>query len=266
MTTEMPDDGPVERYLDTMFDRLTGTGAAGRRILAEAENHLLTATAEGRARGLDLETAEQQAVERFGPVDDLARRVPVVTGNVRTSLRRFTVGTWAVVGTVMAWYGVSGVVTWLLGWPWIRLLIATDRFGAQPNMCDRPWVASDTTPACVGYYHGQLDMVPVGGYHFPYLWLAISGVVLMAALLVVRRTTVLGTPTWTPARTSLGLAFAVPFGLTGVVLMFYGVTGAFAMAQEWELSYLTAGLLAFVIGAVAAYRIRTPAHSRARSS
>src|SRR5690348_4621953 len=77
MTTEIPDDGPVERYLDTMFDRLTGTGAAGRRMLAEAENHLLTATAEGRASGLDPETAEQQAVERFGPVDDLARQVPV---------------------------------------------------------------------------------------------------------------------------------------------------------------------------------------------
>ena len=30
----------VDRYLDALFDRLAGTGAAGRRALAEAEDHL----------------------------------------------------------------------------------------------------------------------------------------------------------------------------------------------------------------------------------
>ena len=45
--------GPVEKYLDEMFDRLAGTGPAGRRMLAEAESHLLAAVDDGRARGLD---------------------------------------------------------------------------------------------------------------------------------------------------------------------------------------------------------------------
>ncbi|MCP2323360.1 hypothetical protein HDA40_001867 [Hamadaea flava] len=264
MTTEISDDGPVERYLDAMFDRLTGTGPAGRRMLAEAESHLLAATAEGRSRGLDHESAERQAVERFGSADDLARRVPRAAGNPWTTLRRLTIGTWAVAGTAVAWYGLSGILTWLLGWPWIRLLIATDRFGTQPDMCDRRWFPSDPVVDCVGQYHGQLDMVPAGGDRFPYMSVAISGVVLMAVLIVVRRVTVVGTANWTPARTSLALAFAVSFGLTGAVLVFYGVIGLLTWAPDRALSYLTAGLFALVIGVVAAYRTRTPSYSGPR--
>src|SRR5690349_22729895 len=59
--------GPVDRYLDELFDRLAGTGSAGRRVLVEAEDHLRTATAEGVQRGLSSDDAEREAVTRFGP-------------------------------------------------------------------------------------------------------------------------------------------------------------------------------------------------------
>ena len=57
----------IEQYLDELFYRLAGTGAAGRRVLAEAEDHLRAATADAIARGLPPDQAEHQAVTRFGP-------------------------------------------------------------------------------------------------------------------------------------------------------------------------------------------------------
>jgi hypothetical protein len=39
----------VDRYLDEMFDRLAGTGSAGRRALAETEDHLRASAAAGMA-------------------------------------------------------------------------------------------------------------------------------------------------------------------------------------------------------------------------
>ncbi len=46
-------DGPVDAYLDELFDRLAGTGAAGWRALTEAQDHLAAAAADERQRGLD---------------------------------------------------------------------------------------------------------------------------------------------------------------------------------------------------------------------
>ena len=62
----------IEAYLDELFDRLAGTGAAGRRSLAEAEDHLRSAAAEAMAAGVTPEQAERDAVARFGPANTLA--------------------------------------------------------------------------------------------------------------------------------------------------------------------------------------------------
>jgi hypothetical protein len=67
------DGGPVEAWLDSAFDRLTGTGAAGRRLLAESEDHLRTAVDHGLACGLSVEQAESEAVARMGSAAKLAR-------------------------------------------------------------------------------------------------------------------------------------------------------------------------------------------------
>jgi hypothetical protein len=253
---------PVERYLDEMFDRLAGTGAPGRRMLAEAESHLLAATEDGIDRGLDPGSAERDAVARFGGAADIARQVPPAPASLRATLRRFAVGGWAVAGAALAWYGTSGVLAWLLGRPFALLMIATDRFGRQPDMCDRPWVPSEPGLDCAGYYSGELNRVPVGGARFPFAVVALIGVGLLIALVVARRRTPLGANAWTPAGPALGLAFAVPFGFVALLLLFYGILGAFAFMQNWTLSYLVAGLLAGVIGVIgvaAARRARRPA-------
>ncbi|MEV4510825.1 permease prefix domain 1-containing protein [Dactylosporangium sp. NPDC049525] len=251
------DQHPVEEYLDEMFDRLAGTGAPGRRILAEAETHLLAATEDGIARGLDPMAAEREAVARFGAATDIARQVvrPAPAG-LRAALRRLTVGAWAVIGAALAWYGVSGTVTWLLGRPFAQLMIATDRFGSQRDMCERPWVPATPGLDCAALYRSQLNTVPAGGPGFPFVVVALIGVALLAALLVARRWTALGTPAWTPAGPALRLAFAVPFGLVALLFLCYGALGAHAFMQNWTLSYVTAGLLAGVISVVAARRTR----------
>jgi hypothetical protein len=170
-------DGPVDQYLDEMFDRLAGTGAAGRRMLAEAESHLLAAVDDGRDRGLDADAAEREAIDRFGTVTDVVRNVPVATRDVAGALRRLLTGTWIAAGIVMIWWGAHGVLAWLFGWPWTKLLIATDRFGTQPGMCGRPWVPSKPTVDCFTQYRGNLNMVIEGGDRDAYpswRWLACS--------------------------------------------------------------------------------------------
>lgn len=251
-------DGPVEEYLDEMFDRLAGTGPAGRRMLAEAESHLLAAVDDGRARGLDADVAEREAIDRFGAVAAVVRNVPVATRDVAGALRRLLAGTWIAAAIVMIWWGGHGVLTWLLGWPWTQLLIATDRFGTQPGMCSRPWVPSNPTVDCFTQYRGNLNIVIEGGDRDAYPFVAVAGVLLLAAWLLLRRTTVLGTKAWTPTPVAVGLGIAVSFGLAAPVLTAYGIAGLYWQAQDWTLSYLMAGLLAAGISAAAIRRVREP--------
>ncbi|GAA2488130.1 permease prefix domain 1-containing protein [Winogradskya humida] len=248
--------GPVERYLDEMFDLLSGTGADGRRLLIEAEEHLAEAVAEGRARGLDDEAAERQAVDRFGAANTIARRVPGSSGTVRLSLRRLTIGVWALTGTALAWYGLSGALTWLLSWPWTRLLIATDRFGGHP-MCSPPWIPPGEVD-CVRLY--QQNDFPTS--YLPHLFIGGIGVVLVIALLILRRSTALGAPLWTPKRSVVGLVFAVPFGLAGVALVLEGIQGITLDVQYYTLGDLVGGLLAIAVSAVALRRAFRPGAPR----
>ncbi len=249
-------DGPVEKYLDEMFDRLAGTGPAGRRMLAEAESHLLAAVDDGRTRGLDADVAEREALDRFGTVTAVVRDVPVANRDVAGALRRLLTGTWIAAGIVMIWWGGHGVVAWLLGWPWTKLLIATDRFGTQPGMCGRPWMPSNSTVDCFTQYRGNLNVVIEAGDRDAYPFVAVAGVLLLTAWLLLRRTTALGTKAWTPEPVALRLGLAVPFGLAAPVLMAYGIAGLYWQAQEWTLSYLMAGLLAAGVSAAAIRRVR----------
>jgi hypothetical protein len=63
----------IERYLDELFDQLAGTGAAGRRVLMEAEYHLRAVAADAMAQGGLEDQAEREAVSRFGPAAMVAR-------------------------------------------------------------------------------------------------------------------------------------------------------------------------------------------------
>ena len=94
----------VERYLDEMFDRLAGTGAAGRRALAETEDHLRAAVAAGLAEGLPDQQAEHEAVIRFGSAARIAGQV--VRVHRRGPVRAAASAAWLVVGVGLSWLGV----------------------------------------------------------------------------------------------------------------------------------------------------------------
>ncbi|KAB1943418.1 hypothetical protein F8271_10005 [Micromonospora sp. ALFpr18c] len=88
--------GDVDRHLDEMFNRLAGTGAAGRRALAEVEDHLRDAVADELTQGVPARQAERNAVARFGPpariAGQLRRTHRVASGAVMLS------GAWLLIG------------------------------------------------------------------------------------------------------------------------------------------------------------------------
>ncbi len=65
----------IDDYLDALFDGFTGTGAEGRQLMLEAEDHLRSAAEDAARRGLGADDAELEAVSAFGPVELVAARV-----------------------------------------------------------------------------------------------------------------------------------------------------------------------------------------------
>jgi hypothetical protein len=108
-------DGPAERYLDTLFDGLAGTGNAGRRSLAEAEDHLRAASAAAVGTGLDREAAERQAVQRFGAAGSIAAQLQLTHRGVGALIRPLLAGAYTigVVGALAL--GVSGLLSEISG-------------------------------------------------------------------------------------------------------------------------------------------------------
>jgi len=62
----------IDGYLDELFDRLSGQGGAGRRMLDEASDHLRMAAAAKVAAGMPADRAEREAVAQFGATDRIA--------------------------------------------------------------------------------------------------------------------------------------------------------------------------------------------------
>lgn len=244
MTTE----SPIESYLDAMFERLDGSGPAGRRLLSEAEAHLYESAADGRARGLSDVAAEREAVERFGPVNVVTRRIP--PRDVRLDPRRIAVCGWVVVGVGLLWYGSAGLLTWLIGWPWAQLLIATDRIGSWPPCGD-----GGATPECLRQQHDSLAMVPAGGLRFPYLVVAVVGAATLIALAVLRRTTRLGTASWTPSRAAVSFSLAAPLAIVGAFLVLRGIINI-VDGHYLRLSPFVAGTTALAVAVTLQVRAR----------
>jgi hypothetical protein len=105
----------IERYLDELFDRLAGQGAAGRRALAEVEDHLRAAAADAMARGLPADQAELAAVARFGSPAVVARKLRSAFGGGPAS-RAVSAG-WLLAGLAAAGLGVACLAAaGRLGW------------------------------------------------------------------------------------------------------------------------------------------------------
>ena len=110
----------IERYLDELFDRLAGQGAAGRRALAEAEDHLRAAATDAVAGGLPADRAEHDAVSRFGSPAMVARKMR--SAHRPRRLNRALSAGWLLSGLTLAGLGVA-------------YLVAARRLVLQPPSC-----------------------------------------------------------------------------------------------------------------------------------
>jgi hypothetical protein len=183
----------IERDLDELFDRLAGQGAAGRRALAEAEDHLRAAAADAVAGGLPADQAEHEAVTRFGSPAMVARKLRSADGPRR--LNRALSAGWLLAGLTFA--GLSA-----------GYLVQARRLVWQPLGC-----APTLTSSC--YLRGHLGngtataaiAAAVGIALLLSRWLVVKyarlaparrGFAFTAASLLVSTAVVLGTMGWPP--------------------------------------------------------------------
>ena len=99
----------IERYLDELFDRLAGQGAAGRRALTEVEDHLRTAATDAVASGLAVDQAEHAAVTRFGSPAMVARQMRSADGATRRN--RASSAAWLLAGLALVGLGTAYLVS-----------------------------------------------------------------------------------------------------------------------------------------------------------
>jgi hypothetical protein len=251
MTAPSP-DGPVERHLDEMFDRLAGTGAAGRRAMAEADDHLHAAAADGVARGLSGPDAEREAVARFGAPAEVAAELRAV--HRPAWLRPAFVGLWLAGAVGMLVTGASGLVAELFGRLFGAAFVAGDAPGVTytPARCADYFEysphASDCTQAAALHHwgevvEGRVALGVLGGLALFLLWWA-------------RRATVLGGPAWTPPRGAVAFPLAGLFGLAALGLGGYGLMELAFHSTDMVGANLAAGLAALVAAAATIVAVR----------
>lgn len=207
---------PVDQCLDDLFDRLAGTGAAGRRALAEAEDHLRSAVAEGVARGLSQDEAEREAVARFGSTARVAGELRIAHRGIAGWLRPAFVGCWIAGSTGLIAVGVSGLVAEVFGRVYGAAFVAGDAPGVTytADRCADYFEyfphARDCADAAALHHWGEIveSRVAVG----------VLGLLALLLLWLVRRGTALGTPDWTPPRGSVAVPMTALYALVGLGL------------------------------------------------
>ncbi len=211
----------VERYLDELFDRLAGTGGAGRRALAETEDHLRAAVAAGVERGLTEERAEQEAVDRFGSPARIAGELRAAHRELGVILRQAFVGAWLVGAVLALTIGVSGLLVEVFGAAFGYGFVAGDApditYTAQ--RCAEyqeyvPHAASCAEAAAVHHFGEIAQSREMAG---------VLGLLALLALLAARRWTRLRDPSWTPPRAPVFVALLALFGVAAAALGGMGI-------------------------------------------
>jgi hypothetical protein len=249
---------PIETFLDDLFDGLAGTGAAGRRSLAEAEDHLRSATAEGVARGLSEDQAEREAVSRYGAADRAATALRAVHSGPARWLRPAFVGLWLAGGLGAFAVGVSGLVAELFGDLISPQFVAGDAPGVTytPDRCADYAEYAPGAHSCsdaAAYHHwGEVVQYRVA--------LGVLGLLALAVLALARRVTGLGRPQWRPPAGAVAIPFVAVMAAAGV---------AFGGTALMELTFhdtsmvganLASGITALgfaAAGVVRLFRVRT---------
>lgn len=251
-------DGPVEHALDELFDELAGTGRTGRRVLAEAEDHLRSAVAEGEAAGLTGAQAERAAVDRFGPVRRVAAELRAVGHGPAGWLRPAFVGCWLAGGLGLLAVGASGVLAEVFG----RLFGAGFVAAAAPGITYTPERCADY----FGYFPHASTCADAAALHHrgevvtSRVAAGVLGLLALLVLWLARRGTRLGGPAWTPPRGTVLIPMTGLFGLAGIALLGFSLM-QFAFGDR---AMVGANLSAGVASAAAAVAAGASALARRR--
>ncbi|SCG68391.1 permease prefix domain 1-containing protein [Micromonospora inositola] len=209
-------DSPIDAYLDRLFDRLAGTGAAGRRALVEAEDHLRSAAAQAVAEGTDRAEAERLAVARFGDATDIAARLRRAHTSTADVLRRAFTGAWLLGAVGLLAIGVSGLLAEALGRLFGPHLVAGDAAGVTYTAarCADFLRLSPGAPTCARaaelHHWGEVVEYRVAA--------GLLGLLALALYVAVRRRGPLRGPRWAPPAGPLALVATTVFGLAAALL------------------------------------------------
>jgi hypothetical protein len=259
MTGTRETNSPVERCLDELFDRLAGSGGAGRRALAEAEDHLRSAVADGVAAGLSTEDAERAAVARFGSAARIADELRVTHAGPAAWLRPGFVGCWLAGGLGLLAIGLSGLVAEVFGRLFGAAFVAGDAPGVTytPARCADYFEyfphAANCADAAAQHHWGEVveSRVAVG----------VLGLLALLVLWLVRRGSRLGEPAWTPPRGTVAIPLAALFGLVGLALCALSLMQLAFHDRDMVGANLSAGtvsLAAAVVAVIAMLRTWAP--------
>jgi hypothetical protein len=252
-------ESPVERLLDDLFDRLAGSGSAGRRALAEAEDHLRSSVDEGLARGLDQNQAEEQAVRRFGSPARIAGELRLAHQGIGALLRGAFVGAWLIGAVALIAIGLSGLLNEAFGRIFGPGFVAGDRSGVTytPDRCADYFEYDPTAASCgdaAAFHHwGEVveGRVAVG----------VLGLLALGAWGIARRLILRG-PNWSVPTGYVAAVLAAMFGAAGVLLTGVSVMSiAFGERSGVGVNLsdgLVAALAALVVVAWAYRRTRRP--------
>jgi hypothetical protein len=251
---------PVQIYLDELFDRLAGTGAAGRRALAEAEDHLTSAVATHTATGHSVPEAQRLAVAQFGDPVSFASGIARAQGGLVALLRPLFTGAWLLGGVGLVAIGLSGLVAEVFGRLAGARFVAGDLPGVTytPQRCAEYLEYFPTAGSCAEaaelHHWGEVVQYRAAA--------GLLGVVALAVYAALRRVGPLKGGAWRPAAGPLALVTVTLFGLAAILL-------TLPDAARWALqdssgvgANLSGGLVAAVVAATAGgLALRRRAHT-----
>jgi hypothetical protein len=236
-------DDAVQRYLDDLFASLRGRPRACRRLLAEAESHLLEALDAGVVEGLSHDEAAERAVARFGPPTTLVGAGLPVTAAVTRMLRPLLLAATGLAAVGMLAVGASGVIAGLF-----RTTLG-DRFVAG----DLPGVTY-TAARCADFFEyapsARTCLDAAASHHadevvLDRIAIGVLGLIALAAYLVLRRRWA-GTARvdgGLPAGFAPGIGAAL-FGLAAAVLSLASFSALLVGRIDGGGQYLSAAMVA----------------------
>lgn len=108
--------GPLDDYVIRLERALRQRGRADPRIVAEAREHLVDAVDDGRARGLSIDEAEREALERFGAPEILAAHAAAERDQMNTGFAAVGNRVWDCKWWILAPTALTAVLTSVLSY------------------------------------------------------------------------------------------------------------------------------------------------------